>query len=63
MTLLSVGFDPTDLHPMSIPIPLHIINLEKTGLGPSKSLMSVFLTLDSSFIILGRMQRCIVVEC
>ena len=36
MTLLSVGFDPTDLHPMSIPLLLHIINLEKNWIRAIK---------------------------
>ena len=63
MVLLGVGFDPPDLRPMSIPFPLHIINLEKNGLGLSKSLMSIFLTLDSNFMIQGKIWRCIAVKC
>ena len=63
-TPFGVCLNPVDLHPMSVPLPLSIINLkEKGSVGLSRSLTSVSLTLDSNFKILGRKQRAMVVLC
>ena len=63
VVLLGICLNPINLGSMSSPLMFSIVDLEEIGLGLSKSPISISLTRDSNFNILGRKQRAIVVPC